>query len=548
MQMDSTRWNGFPFRDDDIVIATWQKSGTTWMQQIVSQLIFRGADSIAVDRISPWLECTLYPPEILQALEAQTHRRFIKTHLPLDALAFSPRAKYIYVARDGRDTVWSAYNQTVSAKQEIRAAARGSGQAVPAPALADRVEYFRFWLKGGGAIFGDFWSHQQQWWDVRRAAQSSARSLQQPEVRSTRGNAPDRRFPRHRDPSRALACAGGTLHVRLHEEERVRACPDDRRILRAAAGAGAPIPKAPVQAKNLDTNETFKTTSASDGSYNLSGLSPGGYEISVENVAFFRPFHQSGVQAADAKNTRLDIRLDDFQLNTLGDSGEQFVVALGDHPTPSGPAPRTSDGKPDLSGVWQELFNAKPLGGDPQPLPEAEAASKQRGKRGRITDLGTRGCLPGGIVPFGSPDYPYYRIVQTPSLLVILDGGFNPDRQIYLDGRGHPKDFNPSWMGHSIGHWEGDTLVVDTVGFNDLGWISGGRVLFPQTENLHITERFRRLDLGHLEVERTFADPTYLKQPFTTTEVHPLAPKDVDVLEYVCAENERDLAHTKSDQ
>ena len=87
-------------------------------------------------------------------------------------------------------------------------------------------------------------------------------------------------------------------------------------------------------------------------------------------------------------------------------------------------------------------------------------------------------------------------------------------------------------------------MVVDTVGFNDLGWISRGRVVFPQTENLHVTERFRRLDLGHLQVERTFDDPGYLKQPFTTSEVHPLAPKDVDVLEYVCAENEKDVTHT----
>jgi aryl sulfotransferase len=169
VQMDSTRWNGFPFRDDDIVIATWPKSGTTWVQQIVSQLIFRGAEGISLDRVSPWLECTLslYPPGVVQALEAQTHRRFIKTHLPLDALVFSPRAKYVYVARDGRDAAWSTYNHGVSMKPEIRAAMRAAAaQAAPALAWADAVEFFRFWLDSGSAIFGDFWSHQQQWWDV----------------------------------------------------------------------------------------------------------------------------------------------------------------------------------------------------------------------------------------------------------------------------------------------------------------------------------------------------------------------------------------------
>ena len=159
-----------------------------------------------------------------------------------------------------------------------------------------------------------------------------------------------------------------------------------------AAGNGAAIPKAPVQAKNLDTNETYKAISASDGSYNLT-LPAGGYEISVGNVAFFLPFHQSGVQVAAGQTTRLDIRLDDFQLNTLGDGGEQFAQVLADKPTPSGPAPRASDGKPDLGGVWGGVFR-KALGDGPEPLPWAEAASKQRGKRGRVTDLGTAACLP----------------------------------------------------------------------------------------------------------------------------------------------------------
>jgi hypothetical protein len=94
---------------------------------------------------------------------------------------------------------------------------------------------------------------------------------------------------------------------------------------------------------------------------------------------------------------------------------------------------------------------------------------------------------------------------------VILDGGFNPTRLIYLDGRGYPNDFNPSWMGHPIGHWEGDTLVVETTGFNALGRLGvafGGLAQnLPQTENLRVTERFRRLDLGHLEVETTYDDP-----------------------------------------
>ena len=140
-----------------------------------------------------------------------------------------------------------------------------------------------------------------------------------------------------------------------------------------------------------------------------------------------------------------------------------------------------------------------------------------------------------------------YQVVQTPILIVILDGGFNPTRLIYLDGRGHPKEFNPSWMGHSIGHWEGDTLVVESEGFNELGHLG---VLFgglaqnlPRTERLRVTERFRRTDLGHLEVETTYDDPGAFKKPFKTRYVKSLAPGDWETLEYVCAENNRDVQH-----
>ena len=108
---DSSVWNEFNFRDDDIVIATYAKSGTTWLQQIISQLIFNGAEDMAVAEMSPWLDLRIPPKEIkLPEVEKQEHRRFLKTHLPVDALVFSPKAKYIYIGRDGRDVAWSAYN------------------------------------------------------------------------------------------------------------------------------------------------------------------------------------------------------------------------------------------------------------------------------------------------------------------------------------------------------------------------------------------------------------------------------------------------------
>src|SRR5262249_43327992 len=107
--MDSTVWDRFKFRDDDVIVATYGKSGTTWPQHIVGQLLFHGAPPIEISNISPWLDLRIMPPEIMDMVEAQTHRRVIKTHLPLDALVFSPEAKYLYVARDGRDVLWSLY-------------------------------------------------------------------------------------------------------------------------------------------------------------------------------------------------------------------------------------------------------------------------------------------------------------------------------------------------------------------------------------------------------------------------------------------------------
>lgn len=117
--MNSAVWNDFKFRGGDVVIVTYAKSGTTWTQQIVLQLIFEGAEGIDVSKLSPWVDLRIMPPEAIAGLEAQTHRRFVKTHLPVDALVFSPAAKYIYIARDGRDMVWSLYNHFANAKPAL---------------------------------------------------------------------------------------------------------------------------------------------------------------------------------------------------------------------------------------------------------------------------------------------------------------------------------------------------------------------------------------------------------------------------------------------
>jgi aryl sulfotransferase len=116
--MNSTIWNAFHCRPDDIIIATYAKSGTTWVQQIVAQLLFQGAEGLKVATMSPWLDFRIAQAERLAAIEAQTHRRFLKTHLPVDALVFSPQAKYLYIGRDGRDVVWSMYNHQANANDK----------------------------------------------------------------------------------------------------------------------------------------------------------------------------------------------------------------------------------------------------------------------------------------------------------------------------------------------------------------------------------------------------------------------------------------------
>ncbi|WP_428241288.1 sulfotransferase domain-containing protein [Gynuella sp.] len=172
--IDSTIWNDFQYRDDDIVIGTYSKSGTTWMQQIVAQLIFSGEEKHDVAEISPWLDFAFVPKEItLAQLEAQSHRRFIKTHLAADALLFNDNAKYIYIGRDGRDVLWSLYNHVVNIdhdQQQQLAENSGKVEAPQMPRLdMSVVEFFHYWLDSDGEPFWSFWHHIRSWWAVRNS-------------------------------------------------------------------------------------------------------------------------------------------------------------------------------------------------------------------------------------------------------------------------------------------------------------------------------------------------------------------------------------------
>ena len=168
---DSTIWNDFLFRDDDIIIATYAKSGTTWMQQIIAQLLFNGDPDLAVADISPWLDLRVPPTAVkLPYVEAQAHRRFLKTHLPVDALVFSPQARYLYIGRDGRDVVWSLYNHHANANQLWYDALNETPGRVGPPIERppeDIREYWRDWMARDGHPFWSFWDNVRTWWQIR---------------------------------------------------------------------------------------------------------------------------------------------------------------------------------------------------------------------------------------------------------------------------------------------------------------------------------------------------------------------------------------------
>jgi hypothetical protein len=202
----------------------------------------------------------------------------------------------------------------------------------------------------------------------------------------------------------------------------------------------------------------------------------------------------------------------------------------------SAPAPRTADGKPDLSGLWHAGpkydTDFKPT--DAQAW--AQSSARERANN-PATDSWSTLCLPPGpMIPFSGPS----RIVQTPLITTVLYEVPNNFRQIFSDGRALPKDPNPTWQGYSVGRWVGDTLVVETIGFNDKSFV--GRPGHPHTEALRVTERYRRRDFGHIDLQITFDDEKTFTRPWTvTTEL--LFDADTDLLEYVCNENEKDRQH-----
>lgn len=208
-------------------------------------------------------------------------------------------------------------------------------------------------------------------------------------------------------------------------------------------------------------------------------------------------------------------------------------------PNLTAPAPRTPTGQPDFSGLWgmsadfaignvtvRNVGDLKPA--DVQPW--AQALVRERAENyGK--DNPRYHCLPEGP-GYSTGGGGMKRIIQTPSMIVILNEDLTY-RQIFMDGRALESNPNPSWMGYAVGHWDGDTLVVESTGYNDRSWILDG---YPHTEQLHMTERYRRPDFGHLEITVTFKDPGVYAKPFTVP-VSARLSADTELIETICNEN-----------
>ena len=222
-------------------------------------------------------------------------------------------------------------------------------------------------------------------------------------------------------------------------------------------------------------------------------------------------------------------------------------ISLGSDGRPNllGPAPKLPDGHPDLSGIWvaadagYTINVAKDLKPGEVPFqPWARTLVGQRADGSHSGEDPYANCLPSGVPRVNATPQPW-KVIQKPEVIVILYESINTWRQVFLDGRRLGNDFPPTFLGYSTGKWDGDTLIVETRGFNGKTWLD--QTGKPTSEALQVTERFRRLDFGHMEIQITIDDPKVYSKPWTVTEHVGLMP-NTDVIENAC-ENNLDLQH-----
>jgi hypothetical protein len=291
--------------------------------------------------------------------------------------------------------------------------------------------------------------------------------------------------------------------------------------------AKGPLDRVAVRVRASAGQGTYAAQTDAKGTYSIR-VRPGTYDV-FATVVGHGAFAQRGVAVKAGER-----RVVDAVLSTSGNEGfpgELTYLHLGgERDAPKGPAPKAANGRPDLSGVWYPSADLEPATIPFLPWAAEFARTHTPGSDPRAR------CLPSGVARANQSELS--KIVQTGDLIVMLYEGSPPGfRQIFLDGRAHPSAdaLDPSWMGHSVGHWEGKTLVVDTVGFNDRGWVDFR--MTPQTEKLHVVERYRRSDRGHIDMEITVEDPGAYERAWKIRRQLTLAAKSEEIREYVCNEN-----------
>ncbi len=298
---------------------------------------------------------------------------------------------------------------------------------------------------------------------------------------------------------------------------------------------GSVVPNAPIQVRQQSNGGVARTRSDAKGHYQFNGLAGGKWTLTLSMPCCAYSGVRNEVAIAPGKTVNLDVRLrETINGSTLGDDPARNAEAMEKRQhLRSGPAPRTAAGVPDLSGVW--LLTDDPYPEVPELLPSAEARRVAMQKDPHNAPHNR--CLP-GPPPLPGASSPFIaKFVQSGSVLIALFEDYPGFRQIFLGSRKHPAALNPTWMGHSIGKWEKDTLVVDTIGFNDLSLLGGiGGGPFPHSEALHMTERYRRVDYGHMELQVTFEDSQAFAKPYHENLTLTLAPEE-ELLEYVCEDN-----------
>jgi len=287
-----------------------------------------------------------------------------------------------------------------------------------------------------------------------------------------------------------------------------------------------------VQATPQPSGPPISGQRGADGITYTITVPPGTYEISA-GVPAMKGFRRGGYVVAAGQTLRVDITLEDtVSLRTLGEDPTAIVATYFSRPEPpKGPTPRLANGKPDLTGVW--------LGGGPDLQPDlqpwAAALLKERIDN-NVKDWPPSYCQPASAVPFFTSGF--FKLVHHPSTLVFIVENATQFTQMQLGGRPHRP--GPFWLGDQVGTWDGDTLVIDAIGFRDRGWLNfAGQ---PHSDQLHVVERLRRPDLGHLEIEVTLEDPKAFTTKWTGTVYATLSP-DIELQEFVCSENNRDAGH-----